>query len=144
MNEVLLIIAAYLIGSIPTAVWVSKYYFGIDIRDYGSGNALQPGAIPYLDKRAFVNPAPYTFGNLPRSAPFGLFAQGILNEDITLRREIAFTERWRLSLGVDMFNVTNSVYFAAPGTNIDSANFGQLTTASNAPRKLQLNARITF
>src|SRR5882672_6610176 len=39
MNEVLLIIAAYLIGSIPTAVWVSKIYFGIDIRDYGSGNA---------------------------------------------------------------------------------------------------------
>src|SRR5690349_23121165 len=39
MNEVLLIITAYLIGSIPTAVWVSKFYFGIDIRDYGSGNA---------------------------------------------------------------------------------------------------------
>lgn len=39
MNELLLIILAYLIGSIPTAVWVSKYFFGIDIRDYGSGNA---------------------------------------------------------------------------------------------------------
>ena len=39
MNEILLIVAAYLIGSIPTAVWVSKYFFDIDIRDYGSGNA---------------------------------------------------------------------------------------------------------
>lgn len=39
MNEVLLIISAYLIGSIPTAIWVSRYFFGIDIRDYGSGNA---------------------------------------------------------------------------------------------------------
>src|SRR5947208_15019673 len=39
MNEVFLIILAYLIGSIPTAVWTSKYFFGIDIRDYGSGNA---------------------------------------------------------------------------------------------------------
>lgn len=39
MNEFLLIILAYLIGSIPTAVWVSKRFFGIDIRDYGSGNA---------------------------------------------------------------------------------------------------------
>lgn len=39
MNELLLIIAAYLIGSIPTAVWVSKYFFDIDIREYGSGNA---------------------------------------------------------------------------------------------------------
>lgn len=39
MNEFLLIVLAYLIGSIPTAVWVSKHFFGIDIRDYGSGNA---------------------------------------------------------------------------------------------------------
>src|SRR5688500_839664 len=39
MKEILLILIAYLIGSIPTAVWVSKYLFGIDIRDYGSGNA---------------------------------------------------------------------------------------------------------
>jgi acyl phosphate:glycerol-3-phosphate acyltransferase len=39
MNELLLVILAYLIGSIPSAVWVSKYFFDIDIRDYGSGNS---------------------------------------------------------------------------------------------------------
>jgi len=39
MSEFFLIVLAYLIGSIPTSVWVSKYFFGIDIRDYGSGNA---------------------------------------------------------------------------------------------------------
>lgn len=39
MGEFGLIILAYLIGSIPTSVWVSKAMFGIDIRDYGSGNA---------------------------------------------------------------------------------------------------------
>lgn len=39
MREVLLVILAYLIGSIPTSVWVSKRFFGIDIREYGSGNA---------------------------------------------------------------------------------------------------------
>jgi glycerol-3-phosphate acyltransferase PlsY len=39
MKEIILIISAYLIGSIPTSVWVSKRFFGIDIRDYGSGNA---------------------------------------------------------------------------------------------------------
>lgn len=39
MNELALIILAYLIGSIPTALWVSQNYFNIDIRDYGSGNA---------------------------------------------------------------------------------------------------------
>jgi glycerol-3-phosphate acyltransferase PlsY len=39
MNEVFFIFLAYLIGSIPTAVWTSKFFFGIDIREYGSGNA---------------------------------------------------------------------------------------------------------
>lgn len=39
MNEIFIILIAYLIGSIPTAVWISKGFFGIDIRDYGSGNA---------------------------------------------------------------------------------------------------------
>ena len=39
MTEFLLIVLAYLIGSIPTAIWVSRKFFHIDIRDYGSGNA---------------------------------------------------------------------------------------------------------
>src|SRR5688572_15005350 len=39
MNEILLILLAYLIGSIPTAVWISKSFSDVDIRDYGSGNA---------------------------------------------------------------------------------------------------------
>lgn len=39
MNEFLLIVLAYMIGSVPTAVWISKYFFNLDIREYGSGNA---------------------------------------------------------------------------------------------------------
>ena len=38
MKEFILIITSYLIGSIPTAFLVRKRFFGIDIRDYGSGN----------------------------------------------------------------------------------------------------------
>lgn len=38
MDEVLLIVLAYFIGSIPTALVISKAFFRIDIRDYGSGN----------------------------------------------------------------------------------------------------------
>lgn len=39
MNELILVILAYMIGSVPTAVWISRQQFNIDIRDYGSGNA---------------------------------------------------------------------------------------------------------
>ena len=38
MKEFILICIAYLIGSIPTALIISKYFFKIDIREYGSGN----------------------------------------------------------------------------------------------------------
>jgi acyl phosphate:glycerol-3-phosphate acyltransferase len=39
MAEFGLILIAYMLGSIPTSVWVSKHFFDIDIREYGSGNA---------------------------------------------------------------------------------------------------------
>jgi glycerol-3-phosphate acyltransferase PlsY len=39
MNEILLTLIAYLLGSVPTAVMVSRRFFNIDIREYGSGNA---------------------------------------------------------------------------------------------------------
>jgi len=38
MKELLLIILAYLFGSIPSALIISRKFFGVDIRDYGSGN----------------------------------------------------------------------------------------------------------
>ena len=38
MKELLFIIIAYMIGSIPTALIISRRFFGIDIREYGSGN----------------------------------------------------------------------------------------------------------
>lgn len=38
MKELLLIVLAYFIGSIPTALLISKSFFGVDIREYGSGN----------------------------------------------------------------------------------------------------------
>jgi glycerol-3-phosphate acyltransferase PlsY len=41
MNEIMLVVLAYLLGSIPTSIWVSKSVFGFDIREFGSGN---PGA----------------------------------------------------------------------------------------------------
>jgi glycerol-3-phosphate acyltransferase PlsY len=51
MIELVLIISAYLIGSIPTSVWISRYFFDIDIRDYGSGNAGATNTFRVLGKK---------------------------------------------------------------------------------------------
>src|SRR4030042_1003947 len=51
MNIFLLFIAvllAYILGSIPTSVWVGKAFHGIDIRDHGSGNAGATNVIRVL------------------------------------------------------------------------------------------------
>ena len=52
MDLAILIILAYLIGSIPTAVWVSKRIYGIDIREHGSGNAGATNTFRILGKKA--------------------------------------------------------------------------------------------
>jgi acyl phosphate:glycerol-3-phosphate acyltransferase len=45
---VLSIFLAYLMGSIPTAVWVSKRFHSIDVREHGSGNAGATNVIRVL------------------------------------------------------------------------------------------------
>ena len=47
-----IIISAYLLGSIPTAVWVGKGFYGIDIRDHGSKNAGATNTIRVLGWKA--------------------------------------------------------------------------------------------
>ena len=47
-----LIIIAYLLGSIPSAVWIGKKYYGIDIREHGSKNAGTTNMLRVLGKRA--------------------------------------------------------------------------------------------
>lgn len=45
-------IVAYLLGSIPTAVWYGQAFFNLDIRKYGSGNAGATNTFRVLGKRA--------------------------------------------------------------------------------------------
>ena len=51
---VLAIVVAYLLGSIPTAVWVGKFFYGIDVRDHGSGNAGATNTFRVLGKKAGI------------------------------------------------------------------------------------------
>lgn len=42
---------AYLFGSIPTAVWVGKRFFGLDVREHGSKNAGATNTFRVLGKK---------------------------------------------------------------------------------------------
>lgn len=47
-----LLTVAYLIGSIPWAVWISKLFYGVDVRDLGSRNAGATNTFRTLGKAA--------------------------------------------------------------------------------------------
>ena len=49
-----LLIAGYLLGSIPTAVWWGQKYYGIDVREFGSGNAGATNTFRVLGKKAGI------------------------------------------------------------------------------------------
>lgn len=46
-----LLLMAYLLGSIPSSVWIGKSFYGIDLRDHGSGNAGATNAFRVLGKK---------------------------------------------------------------------------------------------
>ena len=56
--EIIILVAgfvvAYLIGSIPTAVWVGKWFYNTDVREQGSGNAGATNTIRVLGLTAGI------------------------------------------------------------------------------------------
>jgi glycerol-3-phosphate acyltransferase PlsY len=51
---ILLLFGAYLLGSIPTAVWWGNRYYGIDVREFGSGNSGATNTFRVLGKKAGI------------------------------------------------------------------------------------------
>ena len=127
--------------------------FSGDVRingDWGSGDLL--GARPqFLDPRAFVNPAPYTYGNTPGAGAYGLYDPAFWNQDIGVARQFRITERFLLDLRGEAFNLTNSVVFSGPASptnatslDINNANFGRIVGQQNTPRSIQLALKLSF
>lgn len=53
-GNIILLLSAYLLGSIPTAVWIGKFFYRTDVREYGSGNAGATNAFRVLGKKAGI------------------------------------------------------------------------------------------
>lgn len=101
MKELVLIIFAYLIGSIPTALIVSKKFFGIDIRDYGSGNMGATNTFRVLGKR--YGTMVMVFDILKGMAAVGLYSL----IPFYMTHEL---ERTNLMLGLGIAAVTGHIF----------------------------------
>ena len=49
---ILTLVGAYLLGSIPSAVWIGKIFYGVDVRTKGSGNAGTTNVLRVLGAKA--------------------------------------------------------------------------------------------
>jgi hypothetical protein len=105
--------------------------------------------LQWLNPAAFVQNPLGTFGNLGRDV---IRVPGQVNFDASLSRIFAVTERFRLEMRAEAFNVINHTNFQVPKTstvgitNIDAvtaSTFGRLTSAYD-PRILQFALKVHF
>lgn len=111
---------------------------------YGSGNLLGSTPPKFLNVNAFQEPAPYTFGNTPRTLAYNLRNTPTYEEDFSLRRSIKFRENLSLDISFDAFNAFNRTRFCAPSQAINSSAFGQVGGQCNSPRQAQVDAKLNF
>jgi hypothetical protein len=98
-----------------------------------------------------ANPALRTYGSLPRNFFRG---PGRTNFDLAFSKSTALTERVKLDIRADFFNIFNHAEFANPSTNIASHRFGRITRtgdpatgvilADPKERIIQLVAKFSF
>ena len=80
-------------------------------------------------------------GNTPRNFLRGPSQKRV---DLSLARRLPLGGRVRAELRWEVFNLFNTVNFAAPENNFDSVDFGTITGTIGGPRVSQFGLRVTF
>jgi hypothetical protein len=89
---------------------------------------------------AAVGPAVGRQGTVGRNQFYG---PGFNKVDFSVIKRFPITENYKFTIRADFFNIFNTVNFGLPGNDINSALFGQSTTAG-APRIIQFAGRFDF
>jgi hypothetical protein len=112
------------------------------------GEKFDPYVDVWLDITKFNQDIPRSrleteFGNATRNNP-KLRSPWILDESFGVARNISFTERFKFSIRMEAFNALNRVRWGGANNAVTGANFGQIRTQGNTPRRMQLALRFNF
>jgi hypothetical protein len=115
-----------------------------------SARLSNPTRYEWFDVTQFVNPPPYTIGNVARTLP-DVRAPGTLSLDFSLIKNTRIRERWNVQFRAESFNLLNKVNLLEPNTTFvpganglnSSSTFGTITGARD-PRNVQLGLKILF
>ncbi len=110
------------------------------------------GSIPYFNAAAFSPAAAGTWGNIGRNI---LRGPGFGAVDFSIFKDTAITERFRVQLRAEIFNILDRANLANPGVNRNAlASFGLITNTRNGasapgigfgePRNMQLALKLIW
>lgn len=126
---------------------LGAYGFGIlnaRVEDLKNLNVSQRKPEQWFNQSAATAPAPFTLGNAPRYAP-NLRADGTHHVDINLAQNFRLTERVRVQLRGEAYNITNTPQFSPPGLTVGAADFGQVNGTRFVDRRnVQVGLKILF
>ena len=109
-----------------------------------------PSPQKWFDTTQFVNPTPFTYGNIGRTLP-NLRAPGTSNWDLSFIKNTRIAERYNVQFRTEMFNFMNNVNLGIPATGFSpgpdgknqSGSFGTITSARDA-RTIQMSLKFSF
>jgi hypothetical protein len=116
----------------------------------GTRSDVVPGVEAKIDDRtinrwfnpaAFTFPRPYNWGNAGRNT---LTGPPIYNFDLTLTKNIAFTESRRLIFRTEFFNAFNTPQFTLPASTIGSTGVGTISATARPSRQIQFALKLAF
>lgn len=94
---------------------------------------------------AYLWPASNTFGNYPINT---LIGPQFINQDFSIMKQFAFTERLKFTLRMDSTNVFNHTNLGTPNADVQSASAGQITGTAQGGnynmRQLQFSGTVAW
>jgi hypothetical protein len=111
-----------------------------------TGTVLIQSPNQWFNPNAFILPVAGTYGNLGRGT---LTGPGLADLDLSLFKNILFTERLRLQFRAEFFNTLNHPNFGTPNATVFSngavsASAGLITTTATTSRQIQFGLKLIF
>jgi hypothetical protein len=109
-------------------VWWNKAAFGVDAngRQMSSAELLLAG-----------------IGNSSKNNPHAR-SPWFFNENISLSKGVDLSERVKITLRAEAFNIFNRVRMGSPDSTANSPNFGIIRSQGNDPRRMQFGLKLVF
>ncbi len=108
----------------------------------GNAQVSNPSAAEWFNPAAFSEPqAPYRQGTAGRNS---LRGPRLFNSNLSLAKNLLSSERRKLELRADAFNVFNHVNLANPNSIIDQTGAGQITSIQVPMRQMQFGLHFQF